>query len=142
MNSGDRKIKHTEKPFTALLGHHKIRILSDCKFLSSGCGEEPPGLRLRHCSSLKCAELVCSWEHLAAACPQPSLDAAPRAARMEEPVMQQNVGEQSRIHTQFCNAAHVAMRGDCGAMDGRAGKLTLENQYQLQCLLIAGHWAL
>ena len=29
MNSRDTEIKHTEKPFTALLGHCNVRILSD-----------------------------------------------------------------------------------------------------------------
>lgn len=29
MNSGDTKIKHTEKPSTALLGHYSICLLSD-----------------------------------------------------------------------------------------------------------------
>lgn len=68
MNLGGTKIEHTE-PFAALLGHwsvHRVWLTnSSAQALERGV----PGLLS---GSVKCAQLGCSWEHLAGACSQPT----------------------------------------------------------------------
>lgn len=114
-NSGDTNIKHRGKPFTALLGHYNIHILSDVQLFCFGHGEGPPGLHLVCWISLKCAQLGCSWEHLAAVCPQHGPAAAPCVARMEGLMMQQSMGGQSRIH-RHSHTKYWA-RWDCSGSD-------------------------